>query len=49
MQLKIELEFMGHYDEPNLEIIHEYNGKSDEKTTYYLSIDPYVKEWAVCK
>lgn len=44
-ELKIELEFMGHYGEPNLEIIYEYNEDGDAKTLYLLAYDPMTGEW----
>lgn len=28
-QLKLKLEFMGHYNEPNLELFHDYNDNED--------------------
>lgn len=42
-QLKFELEFMGHYNEPNLELVHSYNG--DEETLYILKYNPQNGEW----
>lgn len=47
IELKFELEFMGHYGEPNLEVVHAYVGKRDAKAVYDLSIDPFVGEWKV--
>ncbi|EEY20189.1 NAD-dependent deacetylase sirtuin-7 [Verticillium alfalfae VaMs.102] len=43
--LRIELEFMGHYGEPNLEIAHEYNGVKDGHTQYGLEYDPESGQW----
>ncbi|KAM0330202.1 hypothetical protein ACHAQA_004376 [Verticillium albo-atrum] len=43
--LKIELEFMGHYGEPNLEILHEYNSVKDGNTQYGLEYNPQNGEW----
>jgi mono-ADP-ribosyltransferase sirtuin 6 len=47
MDLQVELEFMGHYGEPNLVVSHEYRGVEDRLATYELSIDPLVREWTV--
>ncbi|CZR58868.1 uncharacterized protein PAC_08760 [Phialocephala subalpina] len=44
-ELKLELEFMGHYGEPNLEIVHEYQEEGDAKTMYLLAYDPLTGEW----
>ncbi|CRK21027.1 hypothetical protein BN1723_012233 [Verticillium longisporum] len=44
--LSIELEFMGHYGEPSLEIAHEYNGVQDGDTQYGLEYDPESGQWA---
>ena len=43
--LKIELEFMGHYGEPNLEITYEYTGGKDAEILYLLEYHPYNREW----
>lgn len=45
MEFKLELEFMGHYGEPNLVITHEYNGEGDEKALYLLDYNPQTGEW----
>ena len=45
MQFKLELEFMGHYGEPNLEIVHEYDGKGGERSLYFLEYNPQTGEW----
>ena len=45
-QLKLELEFMGHYGEPNLEIIHTVG---DAKTLHLLEYDPYTRAWKATK
>lgn len=37
-ELKFELEFMGHYNEPNLELVHPYNGSG--KGFYLLEYNP---------
>ena len=43
--LKIGLEFMGHYGEPNLELTYTYGGRELEKTMYLLEYNPYTGEW----
>ncbi|KAI1383069.1 DHS-like NAD/FAD-binding domain-containing protein [Hypoxylon trugodes] len=47
-ELKLELTFMGHYGEPNLEITYEYNG-DDAQTLYLLEYNPENGEWKVEK
>lgn len=47
--LKLELEFMGHYGEPNLELVHEHAGKGDAETLYLLEYSPYTGEWKTDK
>jgi hypothetical protein len=44
-QLKLELEFMGHYNEPNLEIVHKYNNAHDTQTVHLLEYSPYSGKW----
>jgi NAD-dependent SIR2 family protein deacetylase len=48
-QLKLELEFMGHYGEPNVEIIYEYHNEHDKQTLYLLEYNPYTGEWKTSK
>lgn len=48
-QLKLELEFMGHYGEPNLEIIHEYHNEKDTQTLHLLEYNPHTGEWRASK
>ncbi|KAJ4300713.1 hypothetical protein N0V90_002801 [Kalmusia sp. IMI 367209] len=43
--VKLELEFMGHYGEPNLVIEHEYAGEGSGAKLYLLEYDPLTKEW----
>ncbi|KAG9231020.1 DHS-like NAD/FAD-binding domain-containing protein [Amylocarpus encephaloides] len=43
--LKLELEFMGHYGEPNVEIAYEYREDSEGKTLFLLKYDPFVGSW----
>ena len=48
--LKLELEFMGHYCEPNLELSHVISQhESDEGTLYLLGYSPYTREWMTTK
>lgn len=44
-QLNLELEFMGHYNESNLELVHNYNG--DEEILYILKFNPQNGEWTI--
>ncbi|RDW75362.1 hypothetical protein BP6252_06504 [Coleophoma cylindrospora] len=44
-ELKLELEFMGHYGEPNLEIIHEYQDGPDTEVLYLLEYNPHTGDW----
>lgn len=46
-QLKLDLEFMGHYDEPNLELVHEYNG--DEEVLYILEFNLQNGKWTIAR
>ncbi|KAL9631612.1 MAG: hypothetical protein Q9204_004159, partial [Flavoplaca sp. TL-2023a] len=43
--LKLELEFMGHYGEPNLEVTYKYTGGKDAEILYLLEYHPYNREW----
>jgi hypothetical protein len=43
---KIELEFMGHYGEPNREIVYQ---RRDRDTFYLLDYDPATGEWTTRK
>ncbi|KAJ5770142.1 DHS-like NAD/FAD-binding domain-containing protein [Penicillium nucicola] len=45
VQLKLELEFMGHYNEPNLELAHEFSCSGE--TLYLLQYDPETGIWVV--
>ncbi len=44
-ELKLKLEFMGHYGEPNLEIVYVYSADEGAKTLYFLAYDPITGEW----
>ena len=45
--VKIELEFMGHYSEPNLVVEHRYPGDAGGTTLYVLSYDVWTRSWEV--
>lgn len=49
LELKFELEFMGHYGEPNLDILYEYDGENDAKTLYLLEYNPQNGDWKTAK
>ncbi|KAL9110399.1 MAG: hypothetical protein Q9227_005130 [Pyrenula ochraceoflavens] len=49
MQLKLELEFMGHYGEPNLKIAHEYSAEAKRQSLYLLEYSPQSREWNTTK
>ncbi|KAH7407476.1 DHS-like NAD/FAD-binding domain-containing protein [Cadophora sp. MPI-SDFR-AT-0126] len=44
-ELKVELEFMGHYREPDLEIAYRYRGGVDTESLYLLAYDPVARKW----
>ncbi|KAI0414687.1 NAD-dependent deacetylase sirtuin-7 [Xylaria grammica] len=46
-QMKLELEFMGHYSEPNLEVEYTYGGEGNTETHYLLEYNPSDGNWAV--
>jgi hypothetical protein len=48
-QLKLELQFMGHYGEPNLEIEHEVTEPGNSEALYLLAYNPSNGEWEVAK
>ncbi|KAH6667051.1 NAD-dependent deacetylase sirtuin-7 [Plectosphaerella plurivora] len=43
--LGFELDFMGHYGEPNLELSHEHRGAADASATYLLEYNPRTGTW----
>ncbi|KAJ4348138.1 uncharacterized protein N0V89_009510 [Didymosphaeria variabile] len=45
--VKIELEFMGHYGEPNVIVAHEYPGQGGGSSAYGLGYDVWTKGWEV--
>jgi hypothetical protein len=48
-QLKLDLEFMGHYGEPNLIVVHDFNGEADRQSLYLLEYNPQTGEWKTSK
>ncbi|KAG4411624.1 hypothetical protein IFR04_015243 [Cadophora malorum] len=46
-ELKVELEFMGHYNEPKLEIAYTYHEGENAESLYLLSYDPVTCEWKI--
>ncbi|KAF2101535.1 DHS-like NAD/FAD-binding domain-containing protein [Rhizodiscina lignyota] len=47
--LKLELEFMGHYGEPNVAIAHEFNGEANRQCLYLLEYNHQNGEWKTSK
>jgi hypothetical protein len=45
--VKVELEFMGHYGEPNVVVGYEYPGEEGGESVYGLEYDVWTKEWEV--
>lgn len=43
--LKMELEFMKHYGEPNLELTYTHGGRELERAVYLLEYNPYTRGW----
>ncbi|TVY19132.1 NAD-dependent protein deacetylase SRT1 [Lachnellula arida] len=48
LELKFELEFMGHYGEPNLDVDFEYN-EGNTQAVYLLEYNPRSGEWKTSK
>ncbi|EXF74778.1 NAD-dependent deacetylase sirtuin-7 [Colletotrichum fioriniae PJ7] len=48
-EVKVELEFMGHYGEPVLEIGMEYHGEEKLERMYLLEYDPSTGAWKVSR
>jgi hypothetical protein len=46
---KLEFEFMGHYGEPNLEIIYGYRREGNAQSLYLLEYNPRSGEWTTSK
>ncbi|KAH7129477.1 DHS-like NAD/FAD-binding domain-containing protein [Dactylonectria estremocensis] len=49
LEFKVELEFMGHYEEPNLKLVHQYSHEQDMEGLYHLEYNPYRREWKVTR
>lgn len=45
--LEFELEFMGHYNEPNLIISYKFSGQPDHQAVFNLQYDPSTGQWTV--
>lgn len=48
-ELKLELEFMGHYGEPNLELTHQYYSERNTQALHLLEYNPHTGEWKTSK
>ncbi|KAI0160965.1 DHS-like NAD/FAD-binding domain-containing protein [Hypoxylon sp. FL1284] len=48
-ELRLELEFMGHYGEPTLDVVYEYGGDDDVPVLYLLEYNPQNGEWKVAR
>ncbi|KAI0598443.1 NAD-dependent deacetylase sirtuin-7 [Biscogniauxia sp. FL1348] len=48
-ELKVTLEFMGHYGEPNLDIVQHYDTEAPAETFYLLEYNPQNGEWTTTK
>lgn len=46
-EVKVELEFMGHYGEPNVIVAYVYPGEAGGSSVYGLEYDVWTKEWEV--
>ncbi|KAI0483910.1 NAD-dependent deacetylase sirtuin-7 [Xylariaceae sp. FL0804] len=44
-ELNLELEFMGHYAEPKLELTYRFTPAGGSKVFYLLEYNPYSREW----
>lgn len=43
--LNLELEFMGHYGEPNLIVQHTLNSDANRQSFYLLEYTPQIRQW----
>lgn len=43
--LKLELEFMGHYGEPNLDLVHQFSKEGGTEALYILEYSPHNGQW----
>ncbi|KAK3116788.1 hypothetical protein LTR53_002490 [Teratosphaeriaceae sp. CCFEE 6253] len=48
-EMRVELQFMGHYNEPDLAITHHYGGDQDLDCTYSLEYDPRDGDWTTTR
>ncbi|KAI5923012.1 NAD-dependent deacetylase sirtuin-7 [Camillea tinctor] len=48
-ELRITLEFMGHYGEPNLDIVQHYDKEALAESVYLLEYSPQNGEWATTR
>ncbi|KAF5576801.1 NAD-dependent deacetylase sirtuin-6 [Fusarium pseudoanthophilum] len=48
-EVKFALEFMGHYNEPNVVIDYSVPGEEGTETVYDLSYDPSTGEWVIMR
>ncbi|KAK8083786.1 NAD-dependent deacetylase sirtuin-7 [Apiospora saccharicola] len=48
-RLKLVLEFMGHYGEPNLELSHLYDDAGAALALYLLEYDPLLGQWTTTR
>lgn len=46
-QVQLELHFMGHYGEPNLDVTYTYGGLDIDEAVYDLQYDPATGKWVV--
>lgn len=48
-ELKLELEFMGHYLEPRLTLTHEFIEEEDRRSVYLMEYDPQQRFWSTSR
>lgn len=48
-KMEFTLVFMGHYNEPNVTIVHEYAGDVESQTFFDLQYDPQTGSWTTTK
>lgn len=46
-EVRLELEFMGHYGEPNLTVTHDYKGEEGREMAYALEYRLDSSEWSI--
>lgn len=47
MEVKLELEFMGHYGEPNLEITYNVGEEGGNEAVYSLEYSTVTRKWSI--